>query len=432
MVSLEQALVQTLANAVKAPYYRRSFGQRWRRVRTLDDLARLPILDKPTAIAHQSALVVGRRPPGFGIASSGTTRLDLEVPPLNLLTSPEELDAIAAGPPGPDRHHEPDPWPGWTLVVTSVTHGLPVDGTAVGELRVPWMYDKSALEMIYAVLRAPQPDGRRATVMRISTGALKVLTLWLLERGKDPRALGVRQIGTNSFRLSPFWRARISELWGAELFDNYSLSELATPATECKACGWLHFGWPPLLYEVLDLKTGKRRDRGVGRLLVTGLYPWVQKMPLIRYDTGDVVELGPRCAARRARGVRFLGRLRRGLVVNGAFVLAPVQVQDVLEALPETERVVHPATTLGIIRSRDLGLPRWTVAQARGVARLAFEVRFDPHVFKKRAVALEAEVRRQLLALDPALRRLTRAGAVSLEVSAVPAQSLTPLSDKYA
>lgn len=442
--AFSEAIEATLANAVRAPYYRRVFGDRWKRVHSIDDLARLPILEKMTAIRHQRELVVGRAPAGFGIASSGTTRREIDLPPLNVLTTPEELDAseriaeeIEAARErrrGP-RRRERDPYPGWTLVVIAVTHGLPPADPGPDELFVPWMYDRNSLYMLETVLSRRQPDGRRVTAMRLSVGALKCFLAWMLERGKDPAQLGVKLIGTNSFRLSPFWRELTERKFGAQVFDNYSLSEFATPATECKACGWLHFGWPPIAYEVLDLSSAKRIDKGVGRLVLTGLYPFVQKMPLIRYDTGDVIELGPRCSATGARGVRFLGRVRRGLVIKdgrrGLFVLAPTVVQDVLEAFPETERSTHPLITLGHVKSRDIGLPRWTIERDRREVRVDFEVRFDPHIFEARAQALAREVERSIQKGDPQLRSLVRRGRLRLVARPVPAQSLKPPPDKY-
>jgi len=432
---LGEALQATLENAVRAPFYRERYGARWRRVKTLDDLARLPILDKATAIQHQRQLIVGRPPPGFGVASSGTTRNSPDQAPLNVVTSEAELEAMNASAPA----YEPadDPHPGWTLVSVSVKHGLPGGPPGPGELFLPWMHHPNALHMMHAVLSRPQPDGRRVTAMRISVGALKCLTAWCLEHGKGPAHYGVRLIGTNSFHLSSHWRDLIERSFEAEVIDNYSLSEFSTPVSECKACGWHHFGWPPIIYEVLDLKSGRRIGKGTGRLLLTGVYPYAQKMPLIRYDTGDVLELGPRCRETGQRGVRFLGRLRRGLVVadgdRGAFALAPVHVQDVLEGLPEAERAAHPLQTLGFVRSRDIGLPRWTVElkrRPRPLARLAFEVRFDPDVFPERALELARHVRDEMLRRDPALRRLRRRRLLSLEVRVAPAGTLAPPADK--
>ena len=220
------------------------------------------------------------------------------------------------------------------------------------------------------------------------------------------------------------WKRVIEDAFGARVIDNYSLSELPAFATECTRCGWHHWNLPEMNCEVLHLGSGRQLRRGVGRLVCTTLVPSVQKMPLIRYDTGDVIELGPRCRATGEPGVRFLGRVRRGLVTRtGEFLLAPSHVQDVLEASSQTERNEHPCFKLGIIKSREAGLPSWTVALEKRVAHLRFEVRFDPLIHAAQARRLEAQVHRALA---------KKSGAkFGLRVTAVRAQSLTPLPDKH-
>src|ERR1043166_5680135 len=179
---------RTLENAVKAPHYARAFGDKWKGVDSVAAMARLPLLDKQTAIANQHELVVGERPAGFGIASSGTTRTS-DVPALNVLRSQEENDALHG-----DGVVDPnDPHPGWTLAVVGVHHGLPPRPAPKNELRVPWMYHRNALSMIEACISQPQPDGRRVTAMRISAGALKTLTTYLLEKYAREPAGAVRE-----------------------------------------------------------------------------------------------------------------------------------------------------------------------------------------------------------------------------------------------
>lgn len=438
---VDRALQETLAHAVRAPFYRRRFGETWRRVQTVADLPLLPVLDKATAIAHQRQLLVGRPDPGFGIASSGTTRAD-GAPVLDVQHCAEEFEAWERAPwpdgaPAPPR----DRHPGWTLVAVGVHHGLPGE-PGPDELYVPWTLHRNALHMIHALLSRPQPDGRRVTAMRIGAGALKTFLAWSEELGLDTSGYRVRDIGTNGSRLSPHWRRQVRRRLGARVVDNYSISELHTPASQCHRCGRLHFGWPPVAWEVVDVDSGEPVGDGVGRLLLTGLYPFVQKMPLVRYDTGDVVRVSTApCAAAGKPAFDFLGRLRRGLVLpqtEGAarFLLAPAHVQDVLEALPETERSVHVAVKVGFVRAREIGLPRWTAQlerrrKAPPVARLQFETTFTPGLFPERTRALESTVRRRLQQLEPDLRAALRRREVDLQVDAVPPQTLTPPPDKF-
>lgn len=425
-MTLDQLLIDTLEHAAQAPWYRARWGARWRSIRTVEQLSRLPLLDKPTASKHQAELIVGKRPAGVGVVSSGTTRGEQYIDPLNVPRTPEELAATARA---AALTGEPS---GWTLSVVSVHHGLPRRLAGPHELMLPWLHDANALAMLETTLRNPQPDGRRVTAMVIGSGPIKVFTSALAERGIDPRTFGVELIGTFSFRLSSTWTRLVEERFGARVFDNYSLSEFPTPFTTCNACGWLHAGQPPMLVELLDLHADRPAKRGrAGRLVFTSLVPFVTSMPLIRYDTHDIAITGPLCRATGQTGLKVLGRRKHGLEVDGAFICNAVDVRDVLEALPESHKTTHPMTKLGLVKSEELGPPRWTVAVEDGRAVLRFEVRFDPDVYSARARELEQQVSEQLCALDPLTRRFAGKRRARLVVRAVRPGTLKALTERY-
>ncbi len=412
---VESLLPGTLENALRAPFYRRTLGAAAPGVRTVKDLSRLPLLDKVQASRAQRALCTRARPAGPGVFSSGTTRGEAWHEPLQVPLSADELRARAAvaeaAPLGDD------PFPGWTLSVVSVHHGLPRRLPARDEVMVPWLHDVNALAMLEATLARPQPDGRRITAMTIGSGPLKVLTAWLQQRGVDPARFGVKLIGTFSYRLSRRWQGLIERRFGATVFDNYSLSELGTPFTTCAACGWLHLGTPPLVVELLDLVRDRPAAGRRGRLVFTTLAPYSQVMPFIRYDSGDVGEVGPPCRATGQRGLRVLGRLRHGLVVDGAFALNPVDVRDTLEDFAHVARTPHPMVTLGHVQSDDVGPPRWTVWRRGRAVGVTVETRFDPSVYPDDATALREGIARGLAERDAVSRRLLGQGRLRVELS---------------
>jgi hypothetical protein len=370
-----ELLHATLANAVRAPYYARAFGESWRDIVTVEGLAKLPLLDRRTALAHQAELLVGDCPRGAALVAGSLARL----------STPEEIAAIR----GEATNAEDDDW----VLVVGEAHS----SSSSNEIALPWSYDARTLSRIDAYLSQPQPDGRRVTSLRVEAEALKTYAMWLLERGTNPVALGLKRIDTYGSRVSGRWRDLITKSFETTLYDNYTLSAAPTPATECKSCTGMHFGWPPLIWEVLDLHSGAPIEQGVGRLVVTTAYPWVQKLPLVRYDTGDVVALGAACEATGEPRVDLLGPLRRGVLVpGGTFELAPLRVQDVLESMRDTERSAHPAVTNHLVRSRELGAPRWVAALEDGVPHLQFEARFDPLVFPKTARSIEEHVATEL------------------------------------
>ncbi|MBL8920590.1 MAG: hypothetical protein JNJ54_17125 [Myxococcaceae bacterium] len=425
-MTLDQLLIDTLKHAVQAPFYQERWGERWRSVRTIDQLSRLPLIDKATASKHQARLIVGARPAGLGVVSSGTTRGEQYTDPLNVPRTAAELQASArAAAIAPDEA-------GWTLSVVSVHHGLPKRLEGRNELMLPWLHDANALAMLETTLRHPQPDGRRVTAMVIGSGPIKVFTSYLADRAVDPRSFGVELIGTFSYRLSSTWTHLVEQRFGARVFDNYSLSEFPTPFTTCAACGWLHAGQPPMLVELLALDADRPAKRGAaGRLVFTSLAPFVTTMPLIRYDTHDVAIAGPLCRATGQLGLKVLGRRRHGLELDGAFVCNAVDVRDVLEALPEVEKTLHPMTRLGHVKSVDLGPPRWTIAAHEGRAVLRFEVRFDPDLYRARARELEHHVATTLCALDPLTRRFAGKKRQRLVVEAARAGTLVALTERY-
>lgn len=86
----------------------------------------------------------------------------------------------------------------------------------------------------------------------------------------------------SSETLFPWMRADIERAFGCKVHDGYGLGELSAFITECRH-GGLHTS-PE--YGVVESVAA---DGETNRLVATGLFN--QAMPLLRYDTGDVIEL---------------------------------------------------------------------------------------------------------------------------------------------
>lgn len=117
------------------------------------------------------------------------------------------------------------------------------------------------------------------------------LALAQLESGYEP--LKIEQFLTVSDRVDPQLRILINEVFGARIIDRYSSEEFGYIALQCTVHDHLHVCSPSLIVEVVD-ENGQACDVGVpGRILVTSLHNFA--MPLIRYDIGDIAELGELC-----------------------------------------------------------------------------------------------------------------------------------------
>lgn len=365
-------------------------------------MSRLPTLDKAEAAKHQAALRSSRARPGTGAVSSGTS--SISGPLLMVPSSQAERDAAAA---------LASTWEDWTpsvsreiarglaLEVRTMHHGIGEGPPAPGRLRMPWTYTLTAFRQFAQLLQASH-GGKRVTSLIIGVGALRPATVWLLENGLDPARFKVRLIGTNGFRATPFWKRRLEETWNAELWDNFSLSEFATTSLECPDCGHHHWLAPPVLHEVLDVVSHAPIDHGLGELTLTGLHPFMQAMPLIRYRTGDLVEVGPRCRRAGARGFKPRGRITHSILNGNRLLVSGQDVDDALEGEPGVARHPHPIELLGLVKTRDLGAVKYTLKRAGKAVALEVEARFDPSLFREEAAALAGRVAR---ALDcPALR----------------------------
>ncbi len=431
-------LLPTLEHAAtQIPYYRKRWGSAWKKVRSLEDLRRLPLLEKADAIEHQEELCGAQAHRYVGIISSGTSHGERR--PLRVARSGEELDAIDAylhAKAGPASSADDGPASREAVLeVRSMQHGLPEHAAPPHLLRIPFSFTANSFRLFRELVSRPLADGRKVTGIIAGLGAIKPLTVHLLESGLDPSTFGVTEIGINGYRITGHWRHVLERVWGAEVFDNFSLSEFATPALECKACGFNHWQEPPLVYEVLDAFTHEPVKKGIGVLVLTGLYPFVQAFPLIRYFTGDLVEVGPKCPRTGERGILCRGRINQCLVkkgIDGAPILvSPMDVEEFLDGSPEASRDVHPVQKLGLIRSPDTGLPRFELHGDGRSPRIVVELRYDPNVFPERAAELGRGLGQYLLSKSPALRRLERSRKGELEVQFVGTGVLTKQRSKY-
>jgi hypothetical protein len=257
------------------------------------------------------------------------------------------------------------------------------------------------------------------TDLLINAGALMPLCVALQEKGVDPRSFGLRAISTTSFRLSPHWKQHVERTWRARVWDNYSLSEIPTPALECPECGFNHWLSPPTIAEVVDVGTKKPLRQGLGALVLTTLYPFVQAMPLLRYWTGELVELGPRCRLAPEVGVRFRGRLGQSLVRGSEVLVAAQDAIDFLEGEALVARHLHPCETLGRIPESGCGGVNLELSWARRQPLARVELAFDPKAFPVQAEELGERFGAALLARSLALRKWEKSGRGVLTIDLV-------------
>jgi phenylacetate-CoA ligase len=135
----------------------------------------------------------------------------------------------------------------------------------------------------------------------------------------------------------PNVKRRIEEAWGARCFDHAGATEVGAWAFDCQADdGAIHLNELEFIFEVIDPKTCAAVEEGTrGELVITNLGR--PGMPVLRYRTGDLVELTTepcecgRTLARIRGGV--LGRADDMMSVRGVNVY-PSAIDDLIRAVP--------------------------------------------------------------------------------------------------
>jgi phenylacetate-CoA ligase len=206
---------------------------------------------------------------------------------------------------------------------------------------------------------------------------LPITVAWCLPTESILWAYAARKLGGGPFpnlrafvvageAMSPARKRRISSLWsGVKVFEDYGSTETGTLAGECLH-GKLHLWSDHCYFEVRDPISGAFTETGRGHLVVTPMYR--EAMPLVRYDTEDLVEVSSSpCACGSALPVvRVLGRGASLTGMDG----------ESFGAL-ELEQAVYG-------KSRECGLWFWRARRSSG--RLEIQIHADRPREAERAV----------------------------------------------
>lgn len=148
----------------------------------------------------------------------------------------------------------------------------------------------------------------------------------------DGRGLGAQALECKHEALTETAKSKIEGAFGAKAFRSYGSTEVGFAACECRFQTGMHLGEDWGLFEVL--RDGERVGPGETGELVATVFG-NEAMPLIRYATGDTVELsdGERCACGSSFGRvrRMLGRKEDWLRTSRGTLINPMDVAEFAE-----------------------------------------------------------------------------------------------------
>ena len=340
---LEELQLERLKEMVKfayenAPYYKRSFdeaGVKPEDIKSLDDLAKFPFITKITQRETQGKgsflgelCAVPEEDVIFISTSSGSTG----VPTMSPFTK-EDFDEFQntesrwfwqVGMRPNDRY------------VHALNFSLYVGGPDVigaqnlGALCI-WGGTLPSERLLF-VLKTYQP-----TVIWTSPSYAWQLGEKAKKAGIDPKTdLNIKKIivaGELGGSI-PATRKAIEDLWGAELYDFYGLSDIfGACAAHCEYHDGLHICEDQIYVETVDIHTGEILPPGeTGELVYTTLRK--KARPLIRFRTGDIgrIDRTP-CKCGRTHGRIYINGRKDDMFIVSAVNVFPSDIEAVIRDL---------------------------------------------------------------------------------------------------
>jgi phenylacetate-CoA ligase len=188
---------------------------------------------------------------------------------------------------------------------------------------------------------AAQPAGTLLDILKAENPAyvlihpsmLKELLFHSRERAYQPANL--KEVLTMGEILYPELRERCQRQWNVKVTDGYSCMEFGALAVQCPEYPHYHMQSECTLIEVLRPDNTPCKPGEIGKTVISSLNNFAT--PMLRYENGDMAELGEPCACGRGLPVlkRIIGRVRNTAVLpNGERIMPNLSTGPLLNELP--------------------------------------------------------------------------------------------------
>lgn len=421
----------------RSPFYRSRFAPAAEGFRGLEDLARLPILFREEVVENLQELLCDPAVPAAIQHTTGTTGAFLQIyrSPAEQAFIWEFFSAQLRAQP------RPGPRPLYMNLVNAY-HGTLTGMPSHAYVLSVGVYDRAqaaqargVLERVYAL---PGVEPRVSMVMGTER-MVKALTAYLIADGFDLAGSAVKHITLFGGHVTPARKRLLGQLWNADVRDRYSMTEMLGGAVECGPGGPWIFD-PHVVPEVVHPRTLEPLREGLGVLVLTALYPFTQQMPLVRYFTGDLVEVFGDPAGPAGLSVRYAGRLKRSVIDASGAAVVPLLLSgplyEILESIPDLAicpRFPDLAAGRGLELTGDL---RYAVehrpAEADAPERITLRLglRYAPWMFADRVRELVRDLVERLFAVHPELARRCTDGRLVLRIEPCDADAVAPYDSK--
>lgn len=166
---------------------------------------------------------------------------------------------------------------------------------------------EAAIHMLRGSFNLPRTQNRITSLAGTVNNILQ-FTHYLIFRQITSAEFSVRRIISSGSYLSRRSAKVIENFWNIAPVNTFSLSEARGAAAVCPHCGALQFA-AHLVPSAIRLHSNEPLASGYGRLCVTELLPFGLCQPLVKFLTGDLVEvISDPCSDLHRGSVRRVGR----------------------------------------------------------------------------------------------------------------------------
>ncbi len=364
-----------------SPFYADTFASSGVRADDLtpDAMPRLPVTLKRDLVARQADFIARGSKPYVSTRTTGTTGRPAEVwlsrYEIELWPAIAALSGLLRGEIGPDDSMQINIS---SRATAAVQQNLTVCRLVGARSRMLGVVPVD--ESLDGLLRGGDDA---PTLLATYPSYLAQLVVAARRRGLGPADFRLRRIDCGGEVLSSTLSAAARETFGPTVVnDTFGMTEVLPVSGRVCDQGHLHHDLNAGFVEVIDLETGEPAAPGeLGSVVITPYYPYRECMPVLRYDTRDVVRRLPdvalTCELAGVPGTsRILGKADH-LLRLGERVVTGRDLVEVVEGLPaqpwparfgvelkgtqlqlRLPRSVHDSTSAGDVRDRfaELGL----------------------------------------------------------------------------
>jgi len=296
------------------------------RIRSLEDLSKLPVVDHKALIGANAyeVLACPKEKIMYTFFSGGTTGK----PKMMFFTKRD--------------------WEAWTWYKARCNMIRGITGDDVVQIMLPfgtWVAGFSELDACIRLGATVIPTGmwrrglpyavemmyKMGVTVLATTPSLALMVGEAISREYDNPPPSLRIVATAGEDVPDGLRKRLHELFDAEVASLYAASE-AVIGAECEVHDGYHYLADDLIVEVLGKDDEPLGEDEVGEIAITKLYG--EATPIIRYKLGDVVKISTEkcsCGLEYPR-VWFIGRTSSFVVTSGVNVFF-YQINEALKSL---------------------------------------------------------------------------------------------------